>query len=82
MLYQCKLCGAIFEFLDPFHQIGEKYDTSTKCINHRCKANLKRYFRFLEDKSESYEIRYFTIGDRDLNHAPNEKECVILRNIS
>jgi len=82
MIYQCKICSATFESIDPFHQIGEKYDTPTRCTNPRCKASLKRDFRFLEDKSESYEIRYFTIADRDLNHALNEKECIILQNIS
>ncbi len=81
MMFQCKVCGNEFDITDPFHNIGEKYDTPLFCTNKRCRAKNKSDFRILEEKSESYEIRYFTIADLDINHSLNEKKCIILQNI-
>lgn len=81
MVFQCKICGTVFDFEDPFHKIVEKYKVPSNCVNPNCNANSKKDFTFIEHESESYEIRYFSIVDRDFNRLNNEKKCVIIQNI-
>ena len=82
MAFQCQLCGEEFNTIPSYRKTRERYQTPNFCMNAKCKARNKSDFRLIEEKSEIFEIRSFSIGDIDINKEVDEKKCIILNNIS
>ena len=81
MWWSCLSCGTEFETVPVYRKTREKYKTPSFCTNKNCKARNKSDFRLVQEKSEYFEKRAFTIINQENQEVVNELRCYIISDV-